>query len=275
MKKAEKVRAKENELVPTDDEDEGLGVGTSKFFGGAKRRPSGRINKEGDEDTFPYKIVYAKPSEDEESPPGEVGSVEEEKAAESESDDFPALSSPPPTCSSFASPVKASQSGSHFSSPGHPEEEEGDDIKDAPPVSSSPNEESLTGRTKKRRQLLPPSPLEHIVKRRKTVTPPSKVHSVLADASSPPQIKSPSQASRQSVNLRKICGVDEIDDQDSSIQEGWNDERVGEKIEEEGDLPSSDPSEENARVIAQSLRNKYAFTPKVCLFVAYPGDGAC
>jgi hypothetical protein len=221
-------------------------VGSSKFFAtGVKSRTNSMLLAQ---DTI--KITYEQSS----APGDELTDYASIPPDEADKDTFPDLSSPPAACSSLQSPVRSSQHGSHFSSPGRDTEEE--ENFPEPPKSSGSN----NGR--KRRSLVPHSPSDHLAskKRRLTVTPP-RGEPILAAASSPgyqmcePPARQPSRA-----DLRAVCGAD----RSSSVHEDW--ETQAEADEEILALTDEDKEPDNkakAQAVARGLRAKYTFTPKV------------
>lgn len=223
--------------------------GSSKFFAmGASSRANGVLVEEEEM----IKITYHNSS----TLADELTDYASLAADDVDKDTFPNLSSPPAVCSSLQSPVKSSQHGSHFSSPGRDTEEEEENVFETPKASGS------TDGSRKRRSLVPHSPSDNLAskKRRTTVTPP-RGEPILAVASSPglPEPVSPLRRPSR-IDLRKACKVDES----SSVHQDW--ETRAEADDEPLDLTDDEEEPDNqvkAQAVARGLRAKYTFTPKV------------
>ena len=241
---AAELEASLKEKHAVDDENDV--IGSSKFFGTArhlKANPSGAAQET-------LNIIF-----DPSSAAGdELTDYTSLVADDVDKDTLPDLSSPPAACSSLQSPVKSSQQGSHFSSPGRDTEEE-ENVFETPKSSGS-------NHGKKRRSLLPHSPTNNLTskKRRLTVTPP-RGEPILAAASSPglPESNSPVRKPSR-VDLRGVCKVDQSSSvhEESDIRaEAADDERLEMTDDEE-----EPDNKANAQAVARGLRAKYAFTPK-------------
>jgi hypothetical protein len=232
---------KENEVVQPKEEP----TAESKFFGNSRRLGTRGFGASLTDDDI--QITF--------HPTGPMLTPDVSEPASApllvdDGDTFPELSSPPAACSSLQSPGRSSQHGSHFSSPGRESEEENKLVEF--PESSG----SSYGR--KRRSLLPASPSDRLSskRRRLTVTPP-RGEPILAAASSPIQLESPSRQESKT-DLRKLCGADDS----SSFHADWE---ASLKHERQLDLSDDDGSQEKmkARAVAKGLRAKYTYTPKV------------
>jgi hypothetical protein len=233
---------KENEIVLLDHDEASRG---SKFFPPSKnRRQPGTPSSTGD-------IIITFENQ---SSLGDDLTEPSLKKEVPDTDDLPAMTSPSAACSTFMSPVKSSQHGSHFSSPGRDSDvSQGDEFDSqtfGSPVRTSTKQVEPNIR---KRSAFSPAP---VAKKRRLTTSPPRAELLLAINSSP---EKPDAADNR-IDLRKICHIDGS----SSIHEDWEDEVENERPKiEPRDIET--PESIKAKMVAKGLRAKYAFTPKVSI----------